>query len=138
MKFDDLCSIAHNFADSFGSGASLLFNSYGFYPYDDAERSADGILEIDFLRGAVISGIVSADMEKFVSMSPSVLADLCARHDASSGLFAELRTKYIKTAAGRAFEVTIVDHKGRSRTDRYDGIDGKRLDPKKHPPVTSL
>lgn len=56
VKFDDLCSIAHNVADSFGSGASLLFN-YGFYPYEDAQRSDDGVLEVDFLSGTAIAGL---------------------------------------------------------------------------------
>lgn len=137
MKFDTLCSIAHNFADSFGSGASLLFNNFGIYPYDDAARSPDGILEIDFLNGRVISGIASAELNHFIAMSPGVLDDLCQRHGASSRIFGAISARYVTTAVGREFEVMVEDHNGRSRATRYDGIYGKRLLEGKHPPVSN-
>ena len=84
MKFDALCSIAHNLADSFGSGASLLFNNFGVSPYDDAALSPGGTLEIDFLNGCVISGAASAGLQIFISMAPNVLNGLCERHGQSA------------------------------------------------------
>lgn len=132
MKFDDLRSIAHNIADSFGSGASLLFR-YGFYPYDDEERSPDGVLEVDFLSGTVLSGQPSSALLDSISLSPSVVADLCARHGQSADAFACFRTRYVKTAIGRRYEVTVTDRSGRTRTDCYDGVRGRKLRPGKHP-----
>ena len=124
MKFDDLRSIAHNIADSFGSGASLLFN-YGFYPYEDAERSPDGVLEVDFLRGTVLSGQPSSELLDRISLSPSVVADLCSRYGQSVDAFACFRTRYVKTTVGRRYEVTVTDRSGRTLTDYYDGVGGR-------------
>lgn len=137
MKFDDLCSIAHNFADSFDSGASLLFNNFSIYPYDDVARSPSGILEIDFLNGRVISGIASVELTPFIAMSPSVLDYLCKSHGTSSEAFNALSARYVKTDIGQEFEVTVEDRNGRRRTNRYDGIYGKRLREGKHPPVSN-
>ncbi|WP_454796910.1 hypothetical protein [Novosphingobium lindaniclasticum] len=137
MKFDDLCSLAHNVADSFGSGASLLFN-YGFYPYDDAKRSEDGLLEVDFLNGQVISGLPCNEVRERVSFAPKVITDLCARYGQSSDVFAILRARYVVTAVGRRYEVTVTDRGGRTRIDLYDGIKGSRLAPGKHPLVQSI
>ena len=138
MKFDDLCSIAHNFADSFGSGASLLFNNFSFFPYDDAAQSPGGILEIDFLGGRVTSGIASSELQKFISIAPEVLNDLCEKHGQSAKLFSVLSVRYVKTDFGREFFVTVEDQNGRHRTERYDGVYGKRLHEGKHPPVSSF
>lgn len=137
MKFDDLCAIAHNLADSFGSGASLLFNNFGIYPYDDVARSSNGMLEIDFLNGRVISGTASAELTHFIAMSPSVLDDLCMSHGTSSKAFNTLSVRYVKTDIGKEYEVTVEDRNGRRRTDRYDGIYGKRQREGKHPPVSN-
>jgi len=136
MKFDDLCSIAHNVADSFGSGASLLFN-YGFYPYEDAQRSHDGVLEVDFLTGTVTSGMASNELIERLGLSPGILADLCARHGQSASVFTALHTRYVKTSTGRRYEVTVTDHTGRTRTDHYDGMKGSRLQLGKHPSVAN-
>jgi len=137
MKFDDLCSIAHNFADSFGSGASLLFNSYGFYPYDDAGRSEDGSIEIDVLNGKLLAGHSSSALVSFIEDSPRVFGSLCSRHGTSVEEFDQFTARFTKTPTGREFAVTVVDKVGRCRTDRYDGVYGKRLHAQKHPPVTS-
>lgn len=137
MKFDDLCSIAHNVADSFGSGVSLLFG-IGFYPYDDAERSEDGLLEVDFLNGKVISGLPCTAVRESLSFAPEVISDLCARYGESSDVFATLRVRYVVTAVGRRYEVKVTDRSGRTRIDHYDGIQGSRLAPRKHPPVQSV
>ena len=136
MKFDDLRSIAHNVAVSFGSGASVLFN-YGFYPFDDAGRSPEGVLEVDFLSGTVVSGHPSGELLDRVSRSPSVVADFCARHGQPADAFASFRARYVRTAVGRRYEVTVTDRAGRTRTDYYDGARGRRLRDGKHPPVTN-
>jgi hypothetical protein len=126
MKFDDLRSIAHNIADSFGSGASLLFN-YGFWPYEDAECSPDGVLEVDFLRAIVLSGQPSKELLDRLSHAPRLVADLCARHGQSADAFACFRTRYVKTGVERRYEVTVTDRSGRTRTDHYDGDSGRKL-----------
>ena len=136
MKFDDLRSIAHNLADSFGSGASLLFN-YGFYPYEDAARSLDGCLEVDFLTGAIVSGTPSHELLERLALSPALLADLCAHYGETVKAYAYFRARYVTTSAGREFEVTVSDRSGRRTTDRYSGISGKRLQVGKHSPVAN-
>lgn len=136
MKFDDLRSVAHNLADSFGSGASLLFN-YGFYPYEDAAKSPDGCLEVDFLTGTVVSGTPSHDLLERLALSPGLLAGLCAPYGETVEAYGYFRTRYVTTPVGREFEVTVSDRAGRRKTDRYSGISGKRLQAGKHSPVAS-
>ncbi len=133
MKFDDLCSIAHNLSDSLSSGASELFRYYGDELYNDIKLSPNGVVEIDFLSGTVVRGTVSASMLKLISSSPKVLEGLCAKHDRSSAEFSKLTARYISDVFGRAYVVTVEDRQGRSRTDRYAGGSGRRLDSRRRP-----
>lgn len=137
MKFDDLCSIGHNIADSLGSGASSLFNFWTDYVYAEALQSPEHQLEVDFLEGQVTSGKGSDELRQVVALSPQVLADLCRRHGYTPESYRRLSACYLASAYGRQFSVTVEDERGRSRTSHYDGITGKRLSPGKHPPVSS-
>jgi hypothetical protein len=125
MKFDDACSIAHNFADSFGSGSSLLFN-FGTWPYPDAARSPDGVLEIDFLKGAVLSGVASTELRRHIANAPSLFSDFCERHGQPVQAFAAFTVRYVADGSSRYFDVTVQVDTGRGRTDRYSA-DGGRI-----------
>jgi hypothetical protein len=137
MKFDDLCSVAHNIADSLGSGASSLFNFWTDYVYSNALQSPDQQLEVDFLKGQVLSGKGSDELSKVLAYSPQVLGDLCQRHGFAPSSYRRLSARYMASTYGRQFSVIVEDECGRSRTTHYDGITGKRLEPGKHPPVSS-
>jgi hypothetical protein len=139
MRINQLCSIAHNIADSFGSGASMLFNfDCGFCPYSDAARSPEGLLEVDFLAGKVIFGIPSSELVERLALSPSIVADICSKHGQPASVFSKLQTSYATDVTSRRFKVSVTDFAGRSRIDHYDGSNGKRIPFGKHPSVMNL
>lgn len=49
MRIGTLRAIAHNIADSLGSGIGLLIGVYGMNVFGEAKRSPDGVVNIDFL-----------------------------------------------------------------------------------------
>jgi len=50
MKTGTLRAIAHNIADSLGSGFGLLIGVYDMNVFDEAKKSSGGVITIDFLR----------------------------------------------------------------------------------------
>lgn len=135
MKFDVLCSVAHNLADSLGSGASLLFNFWDNHVYRDALQSPGREMEIDLLDGKVVTGNSSNALQLVVSHSPRVLASLCDAQGVDPAAFRKLAARFVVTDYGRQFTVTVEDQRGRSRSTSYDGSSGKKLQPGKHPPI---
>ena len=49
MKIGTLRAIAHNIADSLGSGCGLLIGVYDMNVYGEANKSPGGVIAIDFL-----------------------------------------------------------------------------------------
>jgi hypothetical protein len=126
MKFDELKSIAHNVADSLASGLSLLVNRWHMEIFEEAHRSSEGFITVDFLTGATAGGVPSSSLARDIALFPAALADLCRRHGTSSAVFKELTARYSVEESGRRFQVTVADHHGRRATDQYDG-NGRRL-----------
>jgi hypothetical protein len=126
MKFDELRSIAHNVADSLASGASLLVNRWHMEIFEEARRSPEGFILVDFLTGATMGGVLSSALARDIALFPAALADLCRKHGTSSAVFKELTARYSVEERGRRFQVTVADHYGRCSLDEYDG-NGQRL-----------
>ena len=127
MRFDVLCSVAHNLADSLGSGASLPFNFWDNHVYNDALQTPGGELEIDLLNGKILSGNSSKALQLVVPHSPRVLANLCEAQGVNADAFRKLLARFVATDRGRQFTVTVEDQSGRSRSTCYDGSSGKNL-----------
>jgi hypothetical protein len=126
MKFDELRSIAHNVADSLASGASLLVNRWEMAIFEEACRSPEGFIAVDFLTGDTSGGAPSSSLAHDIALFPNALTQLCRKHGVSSALFKELSARYFMEGGERRFQVIVADHHGRRSVDQYDG-NGRRL-----------
>jgi hypothetical protein len=125
MKFDELKSIAHNLSHSFGSGISMLAGEHDYDVYEEAARSKDGFITVDFLKGQTIAGAPTERLAVIISRFPAALRLLCERHNCEPGEFTKLVTRYgTDPVHGCHFTVTVENAKGRAATDRYFGWDG--------------
>ena len=70
MKFDALAAIAHNLADSLGSGASDLFQFWDQDVFDAVASDPNRRLEVDFLAGNITNGVASEPLLRVVDSSP--------------------------------------------------------------------
>ncbi len=127
MKHDELCSIAHNIADSLASGCSLMIGVHEMDLFGEAARSVGRFLEVDFLNGTVLDGQVSDVLADSIRFYAQALPALCARHKASISAFKELTVRYYSDHGSYRFVVTVRDESGRSSITEYGGIPGQRL-----------
>lgn len=126
-KFDELRAIAHNLADSFGSGIGLLIGAYTMDVYGEARGAPDGFITADFLAGTLVGGEPSQTLAHAAARYRDALPELCDKHGAAASAFRQLTARYSADGLGRpGFVVTIVDQEGRSSVDRYVGTPGRR------------
>jgi hypothetical protein len=141
MKIDTLASIAHDIADSLGSGSSLVFNRWGIDVYSDADASDDGLLEIDLLTGQITSGNASPELVDGIKHAPDVLASFCAKHGGMDPPPKIVAIKFFveRTRLGvlRRFSTVVEDHQGRQRTQDFYGSPGRRIARGKQVPATA-
>jgi hypothetical protein len=132
-KFDELRAIAHNLADSFGSGIGLLIGAYTMDVYGEARSAPDGVVTVDFLAGTIAGGKPSPTLARAAAKYRDALPEFCDKHGAAASAFRELTARYAADELGRpGFVVTVVDREGRLSADRYVGTPGRRakiLDP---------
>jgi hypothetical protein len=131
MKFDELRSIGHNIADSLASGIGLLIGVYEMNVFDEARRSPEGFVEVDFLTGTSTGAPTSLSLTHAIDLYGRALASLCEKHGTSPATFKQLTARY-HGGSGARFSVTVENHEGRLSTDEYIGIPGRRprvLDP---------
>lgn len=127
MKFGELKSIAHNIADSLGSGIGLMIGVYEVDIFGEAANSPEGYITVDFLSGATSGAEPSTSLAKAISLYSEALADLCRKHGTTSYVFRELKARFSLDSHGRRFVVTVGDHEGRRSTDEYLGLPGRRV-----------
>ena len=125
MKFNELRSLAHNIADSVASGIGLMVGVYEMDVFDEARRSPDGSIELDFLTGTVSGGNTSRKLARAADLYGQALPGLCARHRTTPASFRELQARYYGT--GWRYLVTVEDCTGRRATDAYEGVPGRRV-----------
>lgn len=127
MKFGTLKSVGHNIADSLASGIGLMVGVYDMDIFAEALAASEGFIDVDFLSGQASGGKVSSKLEEAVKLYAEALPDLCKRHGVDVSDFQQLTARY----SGRKphferYDVTVVDKSGRTSTDEYLGLPGKR------------
>lgn len=128
MKFADLKSVAHNIADSLGSGIGMMIGAYEMDIYGEALKSTEGFITVDFLSGTSTGGRMSADLARDILSYRDALASLCARHGVDRSAFAVLTARYgVDNRYGGHFTVTVEDRQGHRSVDEYVGVPGRRL-----------
>jgi hypothetical protein len=127
MKFKVLQSIAHNVADSLGSGDCMLIGVYDIDIYTDASRSRKGFIEVDFLTGKSSGAWPSWRLRRAIRSYKEGLRALCAKHGTTPDAFRALTARYSRDQIGKRMLVTIEDKQGRRSIKEYVGIPGRRI-----------
>lgn len=131
MKFDELRSVGHNIADSLASGIGLLIGVYEMYIFEEAGRSSEGFIEVNFLTGTTTGSPTSPSLARAIGLYQQALPSLCEKHGSLPNEFSHLTARYYAGDSSR-FSVTVGNREGRLATDEYVGIPGRRrreLDP---------
>jgi hypothetical protein len=127
MKFSELKSIGHNIADSLASGIGLMIGVYQMDVFGEAAKSPEGYILVDFIAGSSSGAQPSASLAKAISLYAQALDELCKRHGIRADAFCELKACYSMDSYGQRFVVTVQDQNGRSSTDEYVGVPGRRV-----------
>jgi hypothetical protein len=127
MKIGTLRAIAHNLADSLGSGCGLLIGVYDMNVYGEAKKSPGGVIAIDFLAAKAIRGKVSRTLSSAIAQYRAALPELCAKHGASIEDFKTLTARYSGDAFNGRVIVTVRDRIGRCYVDEYIGIPARHI-----------
>jgi hypothetical protein len=127
MKIGTLQSIAHNIADSLGSGIGLLIGVYTMNIFHEARRSRNRYLLVDFLNGRIWGGVPSRSLARAIKLYRDALPQLCAKHGASREDFRELTARYSGAGGEGRIVVTIRDSRGRRRVLEYVGSPARRV-----------
>jgi hypothetical protein len=127
MKIGTLRAIAHNIADSLGSGIGLLIGVYGMNVFGEANSSPDGVVCIDFLAGKATKGKISRVLKAAIAKYRTALPNLCAKHGASIEDFRTLTASFSTKGLNRRIVVTVRDRLGRCCVDEYIGTPARRV-----------
>jgi len=127
MKIGTLRAIAHNVADSLGSGIGLLIGVYEMDVFGEAKKSPGGVISVDFLAGKVTRGKVSRALSAAIAKYRKVLPTLCAKHGASIDDFKMLAASYSTDTINRRTIVRIRDRIGRCYVDEYVGTPARHV-----------
>lgn len=126
MKIGTLRAIAHNVADSLGSGIGMLIGVYDMDVFAEA-RISGKVISIDFLAGKAIRGKVSPKLAAAVAKYRKALPNLCAKHGASIEDFKTLTVSYSTVGVTKRTIVNVQDRVGRCYVDEYIGIPARRV-----------
>jgi hypothetical protein len=139
MRFGELKSIAHNFADSISSGLCLPIGvgddpsgDYAYNLFEDVQASPEGYIEIDFITGALSGAKPSRRISDALVRYRHWLPELAIKHGGDASEFHQLTVRFgVDRVYGEHFTVSITDGKGRSDTTIYSG--GRRFAKKRNP-----
>jgi hypothetical protein len=120
-------SIAHNVADSLGSGIGMLVGVYDLDVFAEAQRAPGGVISIDFLAASATRGKVSRTLARAITKYHEALPDLCAKHGASIEEFKTLTASYSADAISRRIIVRVRDGSGRCCVDEYIGTPARQV-----------
>lgn len=128
MKLGELKSLGYNLADSFASGIGLLVGVYEMNVFAEAAASDSGFVEVNFLDASATGSPISKNLQGAISSYRNALPDLCKKHSIDLHQINTLTARFGSDRVyGPHFTVTVESIDGRSSTDRYIGIPGKRL-----------
>jgi hypothetical protein len=117
MRIGVLRAIAHNIADSLGSGIGLLIGVYEMNVFGDAKKSPGGVIRVDFLAAKVTRGKASPALAAAIAKYGKALPNLCAKHGASIEDFKTLTARYSTDTFNRRIVVRVRDRVGRCYVD---------------------
>ena len=127
MKHDQLCAIGHNLADSVASGLAFVI---GYHPVDvfgEAAASSGGLIEIDFLRGAITRGAPSPNLSSAALRFAERLPSFCSENSAEVSDFTALLVTFQATPTVNRATLYVADRTGHRSATEYAGIPLKRL-----------
>ena len=128
MKLGNLKSLGHNVADSLASGIGLLVGVYTMDVFAEAAAEAPGYIDVDFLSGSTSGSSASASLSQAIALYRKALPELATKHGIKANDIQALSARFgTDPAYGPHFTVTVASHDGRSSTDRYVGVPGRRL-----------
>jgi hypothetical protein len=127
MKIGTLRAIAHNVADSLGSGCGLLIGVYDMNIYSEVNKSPNKVITIDFLAAKVTQGKVSRSLAAAIYKYRMALPTLCDKHGATIEDFKTLTARYSADVFNRRIVVTVRDRLGRCYVDEYVGIPARHV-----------
>jgi len=128
MKFGNLKSLGHNIADSVASGIGFVIGVYEMNVFAEAAASSEGHITVNFLNGTTTGATPSPGLARAICLYRDALPSMCAKHDINLDEIKVLVARFGTDAAhGPHFKVTAESVFGKSSTDQYVGIPGKRL-----------
>jgi hypothetical protein len=96
--------------------------------FAEAAASDPGFVEVNFLNASVAGSPISQSLQGAINCYRDAVPELCKKHNID---FSQIRTLTARFGSdkvyGSHFMVTVESMDGRSSTDRYIGIPGKRL-----------
>lgn len=128
MKIGILKSLGHNMADSMASGIGLLIGYYQMDVFAEAAAAPQGHLTVNLLTGTATDAVPSQSLARALALYRDALPAMCVKHGISLGEIKALEARFGTDAAyGRHFKVKVESALGKTSTDQYIGIPGRRL-----------
>ncbi|MGB7196089.1 MAG: hypothetical protein WBD81_21755 [Collimonas pratensis] len=128
MKFGNLKSLGHNLADSIASSIGLFIGVYEMNIFAEAAASNEGYITVNFLSGTTIGAIPSESLSRAICLYRDELPRLCVKHGIDVTKIKTLEARFgTDQAYGPHFKVTVETLQGKTSTDQYVGLPGKRL-----------
>jgi len=126
MKFGTLKSIGHNIAESLASGIGMMIGVYEMDVFGEAAAAPQGYIEVDFLTGEASGASPSPDLARALKLYAQALPELCRRHGVEPTAFRRLSARFSGKPRFERYSVVVEDQSGRTSTDEYVGLPGKR------------
>jgi len=128
VKFGNLKSLGHNIADSVACGMGFPVGVFIMNVFAEAESEAPGYIEIDFLSASTSGTPVSSSLKRAIELYSQALPDLASKQGVEVKDIKILSARFgTHPVYGPNFSVTVESMGGRSSTDRYVGVPGKRM-----------
>lgn len=123
MRHNVLRSLAHNVADSLASGIGFPIGVYVTNIFEEASRSPEGFITVDFLRGIAEGGPASESLRQAITLYRDALPGLCEKQDVNVASFRMLTARYCNGVT----LVTVEDERGKKSVDEYVGHPLRRI-----------
>jgi len=126
MKHDQLRAIAHNVAASVCE-VSFLVGVYDTRIGEALSNTPAGVITADFLQGTVDPPVPGSPFALAVSLMPTALPELCAKHRVPVSAFCELSARYTMGIEGLRTTVIVLDAQGHRSETEYGGLSSQRV-----------
>jgi hypothetical protein len=128
VKFGNLKSLGHNIADSVACGMGFPVGVYVMNVFAEAESEEPGYIEIDFLSASTSGAPASSSLKRAIELYSQALPELAFKQGVDVKDIKTLSVRFgTDPVYGPNFTVTVESMGGRTSTDRYVGMPGKRM-----------